>query len=84
MAEIQFDEDDIEEHVKEIEAIKKPYYEALEKYKALHLRELYDQTIARIEEVHSEYVCEHIDLLLNHESYDIIKANDFKLDKPEF
>ena len=84
MAVLQFDENNIDEHVKEIEAIKHPYYDALEKYNALHLRELYDQTIAKIEEVHSEYVCNHIELLLDHDAYNIIKANDFKLDKPEF
>ena len=84
MAAIQLDTDDIDEHVKQIEAIKQPYYEALEKYKALRLREIYDQTIANIEVAHSEYVCEHIDLLLDHESYNVIKENDFKLPKPEF
>ena len=84
MAAIQFNEKDIDEHVKEIEAIKKPYYEALEKYKALKLREIYDQTIANIEVSHSEYVCSHIDLLLDHESYNLLKDNDFKLPKPDF
>lgn len=84
MAVIQFNEEDMDEHIKEIEAIKKPYYEALEKYKALKLREIYDQTIANIEVLHSEYVCSHIELLLDHESYDIIKENDFRLPKPEF
>ena len=84
MAAITFNPDDIDEHVKQIEAIKKPYYEALEKYKALKLRELYDQTIANIEVIHSEYVCSHIDFLLDHESYNLLKDNDFRLPKPEF
>lgn len=84
MAAIQFNQNDMDDHVKKIEAIKKPYYEALEKYKALHLRELYDQTIANIEVLHSEYVCEHIELLLDQESYNVIKTSDFNLPKPEF
>ena len=84
MATITFNNDDMDEHVKQIEAIKQPYYEALEKYKALRLREIYDQTIANIEVAHSEYVCSHIDLLLDHDSYNILKNNDFKLPKPEF
>ena len=84
MAEIHLNEDDLNEHISRVEAIKKPYYEALEKYKALKLRELYDKTIADIEVAHSDFVCNHIELLLDHDSYSIIKDNDFKLDKPEF
>ena len=84
MSAITFNHNDMDEHVKKIEAIKKPYYDALEQYKGLRLKELYDKTIADIEVAHSEYVCGHIDLLLDHESYNLLKENDFKLPKPEF
>ena len=76
--------DEFYEHAKEIEEIKKPYLEAFEKYKSLHLKELYDKTLARLNEVHSDYVCGHPVLLIDHKSYQMIRENDLHLEKPDF
>ena len=82
--------DDFTLHAKEIKDIKAPYLEALKKFKHSDnkeqeiddMLELYNATYARIEEVHSDYVCDHIHLLFDKEDYNLVKENDFDLEKP--
>ena len=78
------------EHAQEIKEAKAPYLEALAKYKEAdnkvelydEILEMYNATYARIEELHSDYICNNIHLLFVKEDYDLVKEVDFDLEKP--